>query len=439
MTSKRRWDSSAVVFIEAESIIAQDANGQVIAEASAGKQDAAVVQAAIDHAHPAGEVKLCAGKYRFEKTVEIYNSAALRGEGRGTVIVPPQDDYALRVQTTDKTTIYRPFHGDPGPLYAVIIADLTIDAADNAARGKGIHAEHFWSSCFQNLWIQNTGNAIYLRHSRESDFSNIYLIANGDEQAKQASVIMTGENNNIHFRGLYVIYPNYIGMELIGTREQGVEVPRLVFISQSMFHGWLRESGAAHYDLIRIADLDAHRVGCLADVVIRDSRITVAGPGHASVNVINSPVTVANNVMTATQGKYVIRASDKARVTVTGNTFHSGSTSGSEYALYAQDCEVIFKDNVLNGANLNVELVAARNSIIADNRFANETPRPTVLIGDDGKTGCRHVEVSGNMFCEKHAPAAVRTSELSTEGINVHDNHFAGQYDGPATDTGKGQ
>ncbi len=448
MGAKLKWDCSAVVFIDGQSVVAEDDLGEVIADGTAGKDDADVVQAAIDKVHPAGQIKIRRGTYCFDKPVVIYNSSTIAGEGRGTVIVPPKSDYAFKLMTTDKTEIYRPFHGDPGPLYAVIIRDLTIDSESNGSKGKGIYMNTFWSCVFENLWIQNTGNALYLCHACESDFSNIYLIANGDADAKEASLIMTAGNNNIHFRGLYVIYPNYIGMELIGTREEGMGVPRLVFITQSMFHGWLRtpekieldRSGppskpwhgtgptvAAPHDLIRIRDLDAHRVGSLADVVIRDSRITVAGPGHASVNVINSPVTISNCVITATGGKYVIRASEAARVTVTANTFHSGSANGSQYALHVEDAEVIFKDNVLNGRNLRVHLAPASNSIIADNRFNTQHDGATVCVGDDGKTGSTNIQIRGNIFAKKDEQAAIEVSSLATQGIHIHDNQFAGE------------
>ncbi len=449
MAAKLKWDCSAVIHIDGDTIMAEDALGKVIAQGQAGQADADVVQAAIDYVHPGGQVKLTCGEYRFDKPVVIYNSSTLCGEGRGTVIVPPADDYAFKVMTTEKTETYRPFHGNPGPLYAVIVRDLTIDGESSGSKGKGIYMRMFWSSSFENLWIQNTGNALYLHQVLESDFSNIYLIANGDAEAAEASVIMTAGGNNIHFRGLYMIYPNYIGMELIGTPEG---VPRLVFITQSMFHGWLRtpekvdlELGrlkkdwhgteptvAAPYDVIRIRDLDAHRLGMLADVVIRDSRITVAGPGHASVNVINSPVTIANCVVTATEGECVIRASDKARVMVTGNTFHCGKEIGCKYALEVNDAQAIFKDNILNGNNLNVHLAAAHNTVIANNHFTTEHDKPTVWIGDDGKMGSRNIEVSGNIFTEKRAKTAIEVSPLSTHNIQVHNNICDGEYTEPA-------
>ncbi len=454
MSANMKWECTAVVYIDGETVVAEDDRGAVIAKGSAGADAADVIQAAIDAAHPAGQIKIRRGLYRLDKSVVLYNSGMLCGEGRGTVLVPPADDYALKVMTTDQTEIYRPFHGDPGPLYAAIVRDLTIDGESIGSRGKGIFMDTFWCSSFENLWIQNTDNALYLHHVRESDFTNIYLISNGSVELKEPSVVLIGENNNIHFRNLSVVYPNYIGMDLIGKTDEGIDVPRLVYLTQSFFHGRLaapdelpreydgkmeKDFGrtiAAPFDLIRLTDLGAHRHGCLADVVIRDSRITVAGPGAASVNCINSPLTVANCVMTATEGECVIRASKKSRVTVTGNTIHCGSETGSRYSLQVVDAEVIFKDNVLNGINLNIALAPASNSIIANNRFTLENGEPTIWVGDDGETGSANIEISGNIFTEKRAKSAVEVSPLAAENIRVHDNIFSGNYDGEACITG---
>ena len=432
MAANRKWDCSAVVYLSDGTVRAEDSFGAVIAEGPAGSADAAVLQAAIDSVHPAGEVRLCRGHYLFDKPVVLYNSCTLRGEGRGTVIAPPSGEYAFKVTTTDATTIYRPFHGDPGPLYAVIVRDLTIDGqrSDAKPKGKGIYMEYFWCSSFENLWIQNTGTALYLYHTKESDFTNIYLIGNGDADACEASVIMIGENNNIHFRGLDLIYPNYVGLDMVGTRDEGIEVPRLTFISQSMFHGFLRQEGPAPYDMIRIRDLDATREGCLADVVIRDSRITTPGVGQTAVNISNSPVTIDSSIITASSGECAIRVTDAARVRITGNTFHGGSPTCGQYALYVEDAEVIFKNNILNGKNLNIALAPAVNSIVADNRFIVDTDRPTIWVGDNGSVGSARVDIHGNIFTEKRAPSAITVSPLASDNIHIRDNQFAGTYGG---------
>ncbi|MCK4277294.1 MAG: hypothetical protein KAX78_12310, partial [Phycisphaerae bacterium] len=108
MGAKLKWDCSAVVFIDGGSVVAEDDLGEVIADGTLGKDDADVVQSAIDKVHPAGQIKIRRGTYCFDKPVVIYNSSTIAGEGRGTVIVPPKSDYAFKLMTTDKTEIYRP-------------------------------------------------------------------------------------------------------------------------------------------------------------------------------------------------------------------------------------------------------------------------------------------------------------------------------------------
>jgi len=430
MTNRCRHEYSAIVFLDGKSVVAQDDAGSRIAAGQAGKDDADVVQAALDATGLGGAVVIRRGKYRFDKPVVVRNSNTLRGEGRATVVVPPQDDFAFKVVTDEQTRSYRPFQPG-GKLYGVIFANLAIDGdgKDNQPRGKGIYLSGFWSSSFENLWIEKTRTAMYLHRVHESNFTNLYLLGNGDAERREACLVMAGANDNLHFTGLYVIYSNYIGLEMFA--EQGGGAPRLVFISHSMFHGWLPPDKvwgpapwphAAPFDTIQLRDILP--VG-RTDTVISDSRITVAGPGVASVHAINSPVTIRDSVITATSGKYVVRATKGARVRLEGNTFHSQMPTGSEYAVSAEDAEVLMRDNVLVGRNLQVRLAPGRNSIIADNRFDVDSPKGPVLIGDDGQTGSRNVQVRGNVFSQADAASAVEVSGLSaSNNIDVRDNFF---------------
>lgn len=436
MAVRSRRDSSALVFIEGDAVVAEDAAGSVIRSGKAGTDDATVVQSAVDNSHPAGEVKMSRGAYAFDKPVIIANSGTISGEGRGTVISPPRGDFAFKVMTTEKTETYRPFQPG-GRLYAVIVRDLAIDGEINDGdwTGKGIYLNSFWSSTFHNLWIEKTSTALYMHRVHESSFSNIYLIANGNASAKEASVVMAAQSDNVHIRGLHLIYPNYIGLEMTGSATDSRDAPRLIFISDSMFHGWLPSGKvwgkapwpeAAPYDLIHLRDCDSQKDG-RTDVVIANSRITVAGRDHASVNVINSVVTIRNSVITATGGKYVVRASQGARVRLTGNSFHGNNPAGSKYAVHAADAEVLFKDNIVTGKNLQIYLAPGRNSIIADNRFSVEADTPAIWVGDDGATGSSNVQIRGNIFCGKDQTAAVEVSSLSTENIDVSGNQFVGK------------
>jgi hypothetical protein len=419
--NNKRSEFSALVYIENDIIAAEDRYGNTIKQGIAGEADADVIQTAVDLSAPAGEIKICRGKYILDKSVLIYHNVKVTGEGRGTIFVPPVNDYVFRVEKRDKEIFSRPFHSRADlPLYAMIFRDFTIDGErdDLHHSGKGFYLSNFWSSSFENLWIQNTGNALTLDSIRESDFRNIYLINNGDEAKKESSIFIYG-GNNLHFNGLYVIYQNYIGLE--------VERGKLIFISQSMFHGWVEWEGeTAQYPLIQVKDSNSDKNEedrCKADLVIENSRITVGGEGSCAVDVINSPVTVKQCVATCSFGNTVISATQNARVNVSDNSFYSflPLPMGS-YVLYAEDSEVIFKNNVVSFQNLQVCLKAVRNSIIADNRFDAVSEKPNIYIGDNNNQGSRSTLVKGNIFRQKKLEDAVEVSAFSKKDIIIKDN-----------------
>jgi hypothetical protein len=422
-TQKIKWECSAIVYIEKDIVIAEDKYGNIIQQGKSGKTDADVIQFAVDISGPAGEIKICKGKYILDKPILIYHNMKISGEGRGTILVPPIDDYVFKVEKGEREIFSRPYHVKEGfPLYAVIFRDMTIDGKREGLHhsGKGFYLRGFWSSVFNNLWIQNTGNALSINHVKESDFANIYLINNGDEEKKEPSVFITG-GNNLHFSGLYVIYQNYIGLE--------VDRGKLIFISQSMFHGWLKREGeTAKYPLIQVKDSNGDRKKegrYKADFVLENSRITVGGEGTNAINVINSPVTVTQCVATCGFGNTVISATQNARVNASNNSFYSFKPlpMGS-YVLFAEDSEVIFKNNVVSFQNLQVCLKAVRNSIIADNRFDAISEMPNINIGDYNNQGCRNVQVKGNIFRQEKLEDAVKVSKLSTKGIMIKDNQI---------------
>jgi len=430
MCTTQRRSSSVIVYLDGEALIAEDARGSAIATGRPGQDDAAIIQAAIDYQKPGGEVRLCRGQYSLTQTVVIANSVLLSGEGRGTVIAPPAGDYALKVTTTDATETYRPYQPG-GRLFGVIVRDLAIDGTrnDGARRGKGIYLGGFWSSSFENLWIENTGTALHMHHMAESEMSNLWLIANGDPDAKEASVVMTGGNNNIHISGMHLIYPNYIGLEMFADAEG--RAPRHVFITDSMFHGWLpgekaespipgetRPCESAPYDLIVLRDI--YNAGRRTGAIIANSRITVPAVDQASVRVINSPLTIRDCTLGSSQGKYTVQASDGACVSMLGNTLHGHPG----IALRAEHAEVLFEHNVLESGML-VSLAPGFNSIIADNRFVAAGDKPCVWIGDDGETGSANVQVRGNVFPAGSEDRAVEVSRLCERGIDVHDNQQA--------------
>ena len=418
-----KWNCSAVVYIDNDVIRAEDRYGGIISQGDAGRADADVLQSAVDAAGPTGEIKICKGTYVLDKSILIYHNNKVTGEGRGTVLVPPVGDYAVKIEKKDKEIIPRPHHVYEGfPLYAVIFRDLTIDGKREGVHhsGKGIYLRGFWSSSFENLWIQNTGNALTLRSVKESDFSNIYLINNGHEADREPSLLITG-GNNLHFHGLYVIYQNYKGLEVVRGK--------LIFITQSMFHGWLpRHGGPKKYPLIQVRDSNGDRKNegrYKSDFVLENSRITVGGEGTCAVEIINSPATINHCVATCGFGKTVVGATRNARVNISDNSFYSFKSSPiGEYVLYAEDSEVIFKNNVVSFNNLQLCLKAVRNSIIADNRFDAISDKPNIFIGDNGEQGSRNIQVRGNIFRQKRLEEAVEISPLSNENIEIYHNQI---------------
>jgi hypothetical protein len=366
-------------------------------------------------------LQVCKGKYILEKSILIDNNLKLTGEGRGTIFVPPENDYAFKVEKREKDLFPRPHHKKEGhPLYAVIIRDITIDGERENLQnsGKGIFLRRFWSSSFENIWIQNTGNALTIDRVHESDFSNIYLINNGDEEKKESGLFITGVDN-LHFSGLYIIYQNYIGLEVLRGK--------LVFITQSMFHGWLPRHGkSSKYPIIQIKDLNEDKKNegrFKSDVVIENSRITVGGEGTAVINIINSPVTLRQCVATSGFGNKVISATKNSRVNISDNSFYSlKPLPAGAYVLYAEESEVFFKNNVISSLNLQVCLKAARNSIIADNRFESISKGPYVYLGDHEGMGSRSIQVKGNIFKKDDLESAIQISQLSTKNIVIKDN-----------------
>jgi hypothetical protein len=417
---------SSVVYIDNDIVTAEDKYGNIIQQGKSGNSDADVIQSAIDKAGPAGEIKICKGRYIIDKSILVYHNMKITGEGRGTILIPPIDDYAFKVKKGEKEIFSRPHHVKEGfPLYAMIFRDMTIDGKreDLHHSGKGFYLRGFWSSSFENLWIQNTGNALTLNSIHESDFINIYLINNGDEKKKESSVFIT-KCDNIHFQGLYVIYQNYIGLEVFNSK--------LTFITRSMFHGWLKREGeTAKYPLIQVKDANADKKNegrYKSDFVIENSRITVGGEGTSAIDVINSPVTVTQCVATCGFANTVVSATQNARVNVSNNSFYSFKPlpMGS-YVLYAEDSEVIFKNNVVSFQNLQVCLKAVRNSIIVDNRFDAVSEKPNIYIGDNNNQGSRNIQVKGNIFRQKKLEDAVEVSKLSLKGITIKDNQIWGE------------
>ena len=421
--NEMKWEYSSVVFVQNDKVIAEDRMGNIIAEGKNGIDDSYVIQSAIDISAPAGEIKITTGKYYLDKTLHVNSNNKITGSGRGTVLIPPINDFAIKVEKAEQEMIPRPYHSkELHPLYAVIITDITIDGERDSLlnSGKGIYLSTFWSSSFMNLWIQNTGNAITLNNVHECDFQNIYLINNGNAEKKEAGFLLNGRDN-IHISGLYVIYQNYIGLQVTSNS-------KLIFITNSMFHGWNKLNKPNKYPLISIQDInDGAKKGdrLKSDVIIENCRITVGGEGTNVVDIANSPVTIRQCVASCGWGDAIISAVENSRVNISDNTFYSFKPLPTgKYVLYGEDSEVIFKNNVVSSLNLQVSLKAVRNSIIADNRFEAVTDKPNILLGDKGNEGCRSIQVKGNIFRKEKLNKAVEVEPYSTKSIEIHDNQL---------------
>ncbi len=367
LTGQIKWSYSAIVFKENNKVFAENGYRKIIMQGKADVDDADVIQKAVNSVAPAGELKIMQGKYILNKTIEINDNITLTGEGRGTVLVPPLDDFAIKIEKSEKIKRFpRPHHVRQGyPLYAMIIHDLTIDGKRKnlSNSGKGISLNGFWSSSFMNLWMQNIGNALTLNQIHESDFRGVYLIDTGNEKNKEAGIVING-CDNIHMSGIYVIYQNYIGME--------VNFSKLVFITQSMFHGWLVKDNMipAKYPHILIKNSNSATTGINgtyipsvnsnnnryeADVVIENSRITVGGKGTSVIDIINSPFTLRQCVATCGFGTSIISAAKDSRVNISDNSFYTYLLlPAGTYVFYGEDSEVIFKNNQVSYKNLQV-------------------------------------------------------------------------------------
>lgn len=422
LSTETRAENSAKelrVVLDGESVCARTTEGKTLFSGRAGSDDAEIVQRAVDHVHPGGEVQLSAGKFRFAKPVRISGATTFAGVGKATVIVPPPNDYALIVRTEEKSP--RRWHHD-NVLNGVTLRALTIDgeSPDGIYQGKGIYLQNVFDSHLDGLWIANTGAGagLFLEDwVGESNFTNLHLINCGNVESRQAAVVIhsSSENpcNNIQFRGLYVIFPIYRGLDI--HSEGGPRPPKLIFISQSMFHGWLPRPGrdTTPADLIHIENTDRAR-----GISFDQCRFTAADHKFSLLKVINGTVAVSNSVIGAISGRWVkagIWAEGGSKLRIVGNTFHEVDTAGERHLLYAKDAQVVFTNNDVSGRSARLSFLPGQNSIVADNTFElTDTQSPVFFLGDDGKNASRNIQVRGNGFSDgRRSEPTISVSALS--------------------------
>jgi hypothetical protein len=411
------------IVLEGTSISARTPEGRILFSGRAGQDDAAIVQRAVDHVHPGGEIRLAAGTYRFAQTVRITNATTLSGAGKSTVIVPPADDYALVVRTEDNSP-RRWYHENV--LNGVTLRAFTIDGQreDGTCTGKGIHLQNIFDSHYDGLWIANTGAGPGLCLDDwvgESNFTNIHLMNCGSLERREAAVLIrssqAGPCNNLQFRGLYVIFPRYRGLDI--QSDGGPRPPKLIFVSHSMFHGWIPGNGhpTAPADLVHLENTDKER-----GVVFDNCRLTAADRGYALLKVVNSQAAVTNSVIGAIGGRWVkigIQAETGSRLSVRGNTFHEVNQEGDRHLLLVKNSEVLFTENEITGKAARLSLVPGANSIIANNIFRlRDATAPIIFVGDDGQAASRNIRVHGNVYPEGLAAAqAIAVSALSARAF----------------------
>ena len=378
---------TAMVAHQGDKVVLRDAMGNIVAQKHEGDDDAGLIQQAVDSCRKdGGEVRLLAGKYDLKKSIILDFPCTLSGEGRGTVLVPPPNDYALRLMRTDRTpsliyiwgpqkvskemvTVANTF------LLGVKVNSLAIIGYDH---GKGIFLSHIGESILTDLWIHATpdGAAIYADYSvLESYFTNIYCVRNGNVKNREGTIVIRSQddgdaNNNLHFTNVHVIYPNYTGLE-IGSEDKKCN-PRLLFFTECFFHGTLPIENASPYDLIHVK-ATLLELG----ISISGSRITHTGKDNALVHVENGAVDVTNCIIGGGTGKTIIKADQGAKISVTGNTFqnlYDPKWNKQESAcLDATGADIIFAQNKID-PKCWITLKDPVSAIVTANRFGR-TPR----------------------------------------------------------------
>ena len=86
-------------------MLAVDASGTVIAAGNAGTCDADVIQQAVDHCFPGGEIRIMHGRYVLEKSILLDFPVTLSGEGRSTILTPPPGEFAVRAMRTGRSPV----------------------------------------------------------------------------------------------------------------------------------------------------------------------------------------------------------------------------------------------------------------------------------------------------------------------------------------------
>lgn len=396
-------------------IVSLDDAGKQITSGIAGQDDAAIIQDAIDrHTDlPGGEVRLCAGKYRLSSPIQVSLPVTITGEGRATEIMPPANDFAFKVFEDGKCPSRcfanfgtPPVHAEPDPnwapletygirprLHSVHIRHLAIQGH---GQGRGIYLSCLTESCFRDLWIMNTadGAALYFdKEVMETIFENLHLSNCGSPANREAAIVMKSQTgdacNNLHFRSVYVIFPQYIGIEIGG--DEGPNHPRLLWFENCMVHGWHCRAEPAPYDLVRVNRTDPTRSICF-----RGCRLTNGGADNAFLRVLGGRVRIEDSVLGGGRGKYILAAGPGAALQAVNNTFHD--TDDLVSLMTAEQAEVVFSGNhvVLRRGEKVVDISSPVFARVNENAFILTDGQCPIHLSDSNDAPAGPMAVTGN-------------------------------------------
>jgi hypothetical protein len=397
---------TAVVAHRGDQVLLSNADGSIVGEQKAGEADARLIQQGAELCRQGGELRIMAGQYDLKESVVLDFPCTVSGEGRGTILVPPPNDYAIRIMKTDRSPTINDWVWGPERasipaglialcgerLYGVYVRSLAIVGN---GRGKGIYLNGVTECICDDLAIHSTydGAAIYADKTvMESEFRSIVCYVNGSIKNREATIVIASQdrgdaNNNLQFTRVHVLLPNYIGVQ-IGTDK--ASPPRLIFFTQSFFHGWLPFERTAPYDLFLVHSADPDR-----GIVISASRFTNCGKTNAMLHVEKGGVNLTDSVLGGGTGKTVILAEPATKVSIRGNTFHN--TLNGEWDVDATGADVIFAQNTLDPQG-RIRLQDARTAVVTGNRFERPEKEAIVVVPESLFGEKDRIQVSGNVF-----------------------------------------
>lgn len=431
--------TSVVIRIADERINATDASGEILVDQAAGEDDAGAIQSVIDASGRGGKIVLGVGHYVLDRSVVVDRSLIIEGEGRETVLVPPSDEYALRIVKTENSPIRSELEGPNKPdllkrleghLYPVLVRDLSIDGD---GQGKGIYLERVFNATVENVFICRTEDGAGLRvgpFAMECVFDNVVVHTCGSFEKKEAAVIISTQTegdpgNNTRFRALEVIFPRWHAVH-IGAGE-GTRTPRLIFFQQCFFHGRLPFDELPPCDLIYVERCEGTR----GVVNFTDCRITNTHDDYALLRVGEARVTVTGCVFGGGDARSAILVEEKGRVVAQGNAIQDTANSSKrplEFAVETRGGQVTFTGNTVEsegGARLLLQGV--KSAVITGNQFSPTPGQPTIHLADgpEGEAS-RKVVITSNVFAESRAESAIRRDSRRGRDIVIENNIFGG-------------